>query len=103
MEQGFKTVDVTIHAPGGHSSRPPIDKSSVLEVMGRVLTAVSDSPPPFKLVQPVSAMLQALAPGATSKFYGYLFKHSQSRCIRDFRSQEGGMFSLMAFQAEPRE
>ena len=80
MLQGFESVEVQVHAPGGHSSRPPIDKSSVLEVMGRVLTGVSDTPPPLRLVQPVPDLLKALAPGASSSFLAYLFRHSTNKC-----------------------
>ena len=77
--QGFETVQVAVHAPGGHSSRPPIDKSSVLEIMGRVLTSVSDNPPPTRVVEPVPGLLKALAPAASSSFVSYLFKHSTDR------------------------
>ena len=80
MLQGFESVEIQVHAPGGHSSRPPIDKSSVLEVMGRVLTGVSDNPPPLRLVQPVPDLLKALAPGASSSFLAYLFRHSTNKC-----------------------
>lgn len=79
--QGFQSVNVSIHAPGGHSSEPPIDGSSVLEVMGRLLTNVSTHPPPLRLVEPVPSMLRALALGVATPFQRFLFEHSDDEQV----------------------
>ena len=96
--KGFETVEARIHAPGGHSSRPPLDKSSVLEVMGRLLTSVSNMPPPLRLVEPVPAMLKAISPGASSSFYRYIFRHSQNRfaCDRETRDSDSKLSAQIA-------
>ena len=53
-----------VTSTGGHSSMPPIDGSSVGAVVGRLLTRLSASPPPPRLVSPVTDMLRGLAPYA---------------------------------------
>eukprot|EP00879_Flechtneria_rotunda_P030781 GHRR01033460.1.p1 GENE.GHRR01033460.1~~GHRR01033460.1.p1 ORF type:complete len:240 (+),score=87.11 GHRR01033460.1:328-1047(+) len=65
-EKGYQSVQITVSSPGGHSSKPPIDGSSVGSRLGRILTAISASPPSPKLVPPTLDLLKGLAPLASA-------------------------------------
>ncbi|KAI8465553.1 MAG: hypothetical protein J3K34DRAFT_525282 [Monoraphidium minutum] len=60
-EKGYQSVTVSITSQGGHSSMPPIDGSSVGDVMGRILTRISTAQPTPRLVAPVTDMLAGAA------------------------------------------
>uniref|UniRef100_A0A383VVP7 Uncharacterized protein n=1 Tax=Tetradesmus obliquus TaxID=3088 RepID=A0A383VVP7_TETOB len=60
-EKQLQTVQVTVQSPGGHSSKPPIDGSTVGGQMGRLMAAVSAQPPPTKLVSPTREFMIAMA------------------------------------------
>jgi len=62
-----KHHQVHIKSPGGHSSMPPTDGSSVGDVMGRVLSRLTTAPPAPRLVAPVTDMLHGLAPYASGR------------------------------------
>ena len=55
-------MQARISSPGGHSSMPPIDGSSVGEIMGRLLSRIAASPPAPRLSAPVHGMLRGLVP-----------------------------------------
>jgi acetylornithine deacetylase/succinyl-diaminopimelate desuccinylase-like protein len=51
-EKGYVSVKVTLTSPGGHSSQPPVDGSSLATRMAALLAAVDADAPPAKLVSP---------------------------------------------------
>jgi hypothetical protein len=51
-EKGYVSIRVTLTSPGGHSSQPPVDGSSLATRMAALLSAVDSDPPPAKLVSP---------------------------------------------------
>jgi carboxypeptidase PM20D1 len=65
-EKGYASVEARITSPGGHSSVPPIDSSTVGAIAGRLLTAVESLQGPPAIRPPVNAFLSALAPLADS-------------------------------------
>ncbi|KAK9864322.1 hypothetical protein WJX84_003446, partial [Apatococcus fuscideae] len=67
-EKGFQSLRVTVKGTGGHSSRPPLDASTVADRMARVILAVDAQPPPTRLVAPTTSLLKALAPKAPRAF-----------------------------------
>jgi carboxypeptidase PM20D1 len=60
-EKTYQSVKVTLHSPGGHSSMPATDGSSLAARMGRLLLRIAADHPPVKLVPPTSHMIQGLA------------------------------------------
>uniref|UniRef100_A0A383W7F7 Peptidase M20 dimerisation domain-containing protein n=1 Tax=Tetradesmus obliquus TaxID=3088 RepID=A0A383W7F7_TETOB len=60
-EKGYVSIKVTLTSPGGHSSQPPVDGSSLATRMAALLAAVDSDPPPAALVSPTKEHLVALA------------------------------------------
>lgn len=56
----LQVVNVTINSPGGHSSMPPIDNSSISARLGAFLSALSGSPPAPKLESPTKEFVDGL-------------------------------------------
>ncbi|EFJ50696.1 hypothetical protein VOLCADRAFT_88484 [Volvox carteri f. nagariensis] len=61
-EKGYTTVEVTLRAPGGHSSMPTTDGSDIAAQLWRLLGAVRRSTTPTRLQAPVTDMLTHVAP-----------------------------------------
>lgn len=56
----LQSVGVTLHSPGGHSSMPPVDSSSIGARLGVFLSALSASPPTPRLVSPTRELVAGL-------------------------------------------
>ena len=65
MEKGYADLELSVQSMGGHSSRPW--GGSSLEHLARAITAVTDSPFPPRLPEPVKEMLETLAPFITEE------------------------------------
>ncbi|NND66392.1 MAG: M20/M25/M40 family metallo-hydrolase [Halioglobus sp.] len=61
-EKGYLTLTLVARGEGGHSSRPP--KISTIGRLSAALTRIENNPFPAELVEPVEAMLRAVAPYA---------------------------------------
>lgn len=59
-EKGYLTLTLTATGEGGHSSRPP--ETSTIGRLAAAVKRVEDSPFPVRLVAPVEAMLEGMAP-----------------------------------------
>ncbi len=59
-EKAYVTLTLVATGEGGHSSQPP--KDSTIGRLSRALAKIEANPFPARLVEPVEAMLQALAP-----------------------------------------
>jgi carboxypeptidase PM20D1 len=59
-EKGYLTLTLTATGEGGHSSRPP--KISTIGRLSAALARIENNPFPTRLVGPVEAMLEAMAP-----------------------------------------
>jgi carboxypeptidase PM20D1 len=59
-EKGYMTVQLTVRAEGGHSSRPPA--ATAVSRLARAVARVQEHPLPTRLVSPVTDMLDRLAP-----------------------------------------
>lgn len=59
-EKGYLTLTLVARGEGGHSSRPP--KISTIGRLSGALTRIENNPFPAQLVEPVQAMLTAVAP-----------------------------------------
>jgi carboxypeptidase PM20D1 len=59
-EKGYLTLTLTATGPGGHSSRPP--EIGTIGRLSRALDKIERNPFPTRLVGPVRAMFEALAP-----------------------------------------
>jgi carboxypeptidase PM20D1 len=60
-EKTYQTVKVTLHSPGGHSSMPATDGSSLAARIGRLLLHIATQQPAAKLVPPTSHFVRGLA------------------------------------------
>lgn len=60
-EKSYQSVQVTLRSPGGHSSIPPIDGSSLSSQLGRLFLKLAVAPPPAKLVSPTREFVLAQA------------------------------------------
>jgi carboxypeptidase PM20D1 len=60
-EKTYQSVRVTLHSPGGHSSMPATDGSSLAARMGRLLLRIATQQPAPKLVPPTSHFVRGLA------------------------------------------
>lgn len=58
-EKSYTTVHVALRSPGGHSSIPPIDGSSLSTRLGRLFSRIAAAPPPAKLVSPTKEFVLA--------------------------------------------
>ena len=77
-EKGYQSVRIRVASRGGHSSMPPVDGSSVGDILGRVLSRLSAAPPAPRLVAPTTDMLRAVAayaPGEACRRRGQLQKY----------------------------
>ncbi|MEZ5502549.1 MAG: M20/M25/M40 family metallo-hydrolase [Halioglobus sp.] len=59
-EKGYLTLTLTASGAGGHSSRPP--KVSTIGRLSAALERIEENPFPTRLVGPVAAMLESVAP-----------------------------------------
>jgi carboxypeptidase PM20D1 len=59
-EKGYLTLTLTATGEGGHSSRPP--KISTIGRLSAALERIENNPFPTRLVAPVAAMLETMAP-----------------------------------------
>lgn len=59
-EKGSVGVHLEVHSEGGHSSSPP--RHTAIGLLARALARIEEEPMPAKLVPPVEAMLEWLAP-----------------------------------------
>ncbi len=59
-EKGYLTLTLVARGEGGHSSRPP--EISTIGRLSAALTRIENNPFPAELVEPVEAMLAAVAP-----------------------------------------
>jgi carboxypeptidase PM20D1 len=60
-EKTYQPVKVTLHSPGGHSSMPATDGSSLAARMGRLLLRISTQQSAPKIVPPTSHFVRGLA------------------------------------------
>jgi carboxypeptidase PM20D1 len=60
-EKTYQSVKVTLHSPGGHSSMPATDGSSLAARMGRFLLRIATVHPAVKLVPSTSHFILGLA------------------------------------------
>lgn len=65
MEKGYADLELSVESAGGHSSRP--FGGSSLEHLAKAITAITDSPFPVRLPQPMVAAFEALAPFITEE------------------------------------
>ena len=65
MEKGYADLELSVESAGGHSSRP--FGGSSLEHLARAITAITDSPFPVCLPEPMEAAFEALAPHITEE------------------------------------
>lgn len=77
-EKTYITLQVRVRSSGGHAATPPLDGSSVADVMSRVIAAIAAAPPPAELRPPVDAFLAALAPVATEEWRDTLARATQA-------------------------
>lgn len=54
----LQSVGVTLHSPGGHSSMPPVDSSSIGARLGAFLSSLTASPPAPRLVSPTRELVE---------------------------------------------
>ncbi|GLI59011.1 hypothetical protein VaNZ11_000835 [Volvox africanus] len=80
-EKGFATVEVTLRSPGGHSSMPPTDGSSIADQLWQLGTALKEHPTRTQLQSPVTDMLTHLAP-YTLGWLRPLLKRAELRPVR---------------------
>jgi carboxypeptidase PM20D1 len=62
-EKGSASLELRVRDPGGHSSMPP--KSGAIGRLARALTELEAHPMPAELREPVTGMIEAIAPHAT--------------------------------------
>lgn len=68
----LQTVEVTLHAPGGHSSMPRSDDMGAR--VGAFLSAMTASPPPPRLVSPTREFVLGLADLSASPWLAIVSK-----------------------------
>jgi carboxypeptidase PM20D1 len=59
-EKGFLSLELSVHAEGGHSSRPP--RETGIGIVARAITRLEDEPFPGHLDLPTRRMLEAIGP-----------------------------------------
>ena len=59
-EKGFVSLELSVRAEGGHSSRPP--RETGIGIVARAITRLEEQPFPAHLDRPTRRMLQAIAP-----------------------------------------
>eukprot|EP00878_Enallax_costatus_P018905 GHUV01019928.1.p1 GENE.GHUV01019928.1~~GHUV01019928.1.p1 ORF type:complete len:147 (+),score=12.28 GHUV01019928.1:566-1006(+) len=90
-EKRIQTVQVTLHSEGGHSSRPPIDGSSIGDQLAQLLTATRRNPPRPRLIRPATDFLKAMIPLSSGIYrlsistllfmvFGFLCVCANARC-----------------------
>jgi carboxypeptidase PM20D1 len=62
-EKGSVSLELSVHAEGGHSSRPP--RETGIGILARALTRLEDEPFPAHLDLPTRRMLEAIGPRLT--------------------------------------
>ena len=59
-EKGVLNLDLSVHAPGGHSSQPP--RQTAIGILARAISRIEDHPFPARLDGPTRRLLEVLAP-----------------------------------------
>jgi hypothetical protein len=60
MAQGFAGGTVEVRGRGGHASVMPDKRTAPASVLARIICALDAAPPPARLVQPTTQLLQTL-------------------------------------------
>mmetsp|Transcript_17488 Transcript_17488/g.52473 ORF Transcript_17488/g.52473 Transcript_17488/m.52473 type:complete len:508 (+) Transcript_17488:152-1675(+) len=60
-EKDYSVMRIDVASPGGHSSMPPVDGSSVAATLARMLLAVDRTPPCTRIQSPTKEFLHAMA------------------------------------------
>ncbi|MER2235303.1 MAG: M20/M25/M40 family metallo-hydrolase [Candidatus Limivicinus sp.] len=90
MEKGYADLELSVESAGGHSSRP--FGGSSLEHLARAITAITDSPFPVRLPEPMAAAFEALAP--------YITEEPLRSLAQDVRSNAGAIAEICAGRPE---